>query len=491
MIGRIPCRHRFRTDEDPGTLVSRLPAGRRFRFAANADGATRFGAEPVAVVRADPIDPTGTDEGRRDPAGGAPDGSPLGMAASVLLADRLREIMPRIVPERTGPLAFPGGAVGWITWERGQRSEGLPVAHPEPGRPELWFGIYDTFAIWDPIAREVEVVSWGLRPGEGFDAREALRRAEALEERLRAGTSTPGRMSAPFPTPGRPRLSLDRRAHAAAVAEILEAISRGDVYQADLTVRFDVPTAVNGPALFERLLARNPAPCSAWIETESGSVISSSPELLLAARGRHVRTRPIKGTIGRHSDPALDHARGEALLASEKDRAELLMITDLLRNDLGKVCEYGTVRCPRLHDLESFPHVHHLVSTVEGRLRSGLDSLDALAAVFPGGSIAGAPKRSAMQLLSDLEPVPRGVYTGTVGWIGFDRSADLSVAIRSGFLANGLLSFGAGGGIVADSTPDAEWMELHLKARAFLRAIGAEEDPSVKPAPEAPEVCGT
>ncbi len=481
---RMPRRHRFRMPAGPGELFHRLPSGRRFRFAQAADGWTCFGHDPVHVVSADPclVDEE-PPEGRS--------------GSGVLLADRLREALPRVPPPRAGSLRFPGGAVGWVTWERGVRAEGLSPRHVEPGRPELWFGVYDTFATWDPDTREVEVVSWGLRPGEGFDPRLALQRAGELEERLRGDPGTPPpdaeprairRVGPPVspdactpPSLLPPRLSLDRAAHSVAVNEILEAIRRGDVYQADLTVRFDVPTRDDAATIFDRLLTSNPAPYSALIETDRGSVISSSPERLLAVSDRRLETRPIKGTIPRSADPAEDRALAAELLASAKDRAELLMITDLLRNDLGKVSDYGTVRCPDLRRLESFPHVHHLVSTVEGRLRSGLDVFDAIAAVFPGGSIAGAPKRRAIQLLAELEPSPRGVYTGTVGWIGFDRTADLSVAIRTGILAEGVFSFGAGGGIVADSTPDAEWRELHWKARAILRALGAAEDETVRP----------
>jgi para-aminobenzoate synthetase component 1 len=342
----------------------------------------------------------------------------------------------------------------------------------------------------------VEVVSWGWTPDGAFDGRLALRRAEALEERLRAAADDPDGDGAPpdrggaerarperAVPPAPPRLSLDRAGHAAAVAAVREAIAQGECYQADLTVRFDVPCALPAADLFERLLAENPAPYSACIETDEGAVVSSSPERLLAVRDRAVATGPIKGTIARPSDPAADpaadRAAAAALLASAKDRAELLMITDLLRNDLGKVCRPGTVRCPRLREVESFAHVHHLVSTVVGELPAGRDALDALVAVFPGGSVAGAPKRRAMEWLARLETAPRGPYTGTVGWTGFDGSAEWNVAIRTGRLADGTLGFGAGGGIVWDSTPDDEWRELHWKARAFLRAVGAAEDAAV------------
>ncbi len=452
MTGRFPRRHRFRAREDAGTLFRRLPIDRRFRLASGPDAPQWIGASPARVI-------TGGDD-------------------AAIPSAALRDALPR-VPDarRTG---FPGGAIGCIAYERGYALEGL-APHPAAGAPrrDAWFGVYDTFAVVHPAAHEVEVVSWGLTGEGGFDARLALQRAEALEDRLRAASAADGAAGAvPPPPPGgvppAPHASLDAAGHARACAEILEAIRRGDIYQANLTVRFEAAAPAGGADLFDRLLRDNPAPFAALLETDHGTVVSCSPERLLAARGRDVETRPIKGTSRRAADPAEDAALAAALLASPKDRAELLMITDLLRNDLGKVCEPGTIRVPRLAGVESFPHLHHLASTIEGRLRPGLDVLDALAAVFPCGSITGAPKRRAMEILRGLEPAPRGIYTGTVGWLGFDRSADFAVAIRTGVLEGGVFSFGSGGGIVADSDPGAEWRELQLKARAFALALGAD-----------------
>ncbi|MGQ0723075.1 MAG: aminodeoxychorismate synthase component I [Candidatus Eiseniibacteriota bacterium] len=440
---RVPRVHRFRTDETADALFRRLAPGRRFRFAP-AGGPQVMGDEPVAFVAA----------GRNEPL--------------PRVLSRLRDFLPRVPGARSDGL-FPGGAVGWIGYEAGDAVEGLPPRAEGPGDPpDIAFAVVDTFAVWRE--GEVEIVSWGLEQGV-FDGRLALRRAGELEERLR-GPAVPPETN---PVAGALRASLDRGAHGRAVESILEAIARGDVYQANLTVRFDAGLPGSGVPLFETLLRENPAPFAAFVEGEGATVISASPERMLAVDGRRVESRPIKGTTARDPDPALDRARADALLHSEKDRAELLMITDLLRNDLGKVCEYASVRVPRLREVESFPHLHHLVSTIAGRLRPGLDALDALAAVFPCGSITGAPKRRAMQLLRELEPAARGPYTGTVGWVGFDRSADFSVAIRTGWLRDGVLSFGSGGGIVADSDPDAEWDELLLKARAMRAALGAEE----------------
>jgi aminodeoxychorismate synthase component I len=391
-----------------------------------------------------------------------------------LRAEQLRDLLPR-VPDVGGDLLFPGGAVGFVAYERGDLVEDLP---PRPTFPEpnLWFGVYDTFALWRPEHEEVEVVSWGLTPEGSFDERAALGRARDLEARLR--TAAPSEETAPR-APVRPRsvrMSLGPAGHEGRVREILEAIARGDIYQGNLTVRFDVEAAGDPLELFERLLRDNPAPYATFLEADDAVVVSCSPERLLAARGRTLESRPIKGTARRDPDPARDHALARELLASKKDRAELLMITDLVRNDLGKVCDYGTVRVPHLAELETYPHVHHLVSTIRGQLQPGRDVFDALEALFPGGSITGAPKRRAMEILRELEPCARGVYTGTVGWIGFDRSADLNIAIRSGMMRNGTFSFGAGGGIVADSDPTAEWEELILKAKAFSIALGVEKE---------------
>jgi anthranilate/para-aminobenzoate synthase component I len=400
--------------------------------------------------------------------------------APPLPASALRAALPR-VPDAAAGGRFPGGVVGFVTYERGRLLEGLPAPPPDRAGPDLWFGVYDTFARHDPATAEVEVVSWGLSPAGDFDDRLALTRAGELEERLRAGAApeaaSPGAdegADGGTAAGGDVRRSLDRAGHARGVAEILAAIGRGDIYQGNLTVRFDVPFAGDPVALCERLLRDNPAPHAAYLEADGLTVLSSSPELLLRVRGREAETRPIKGTVHRDADPVRDRRLGETLLASPKDRAELLMITDLMRNDLGRVCTFGSVRVPALRELESFPHVHHLVSTVRGGLRTDRDVWEALAAVFPCGSITGAPKRRAMEILAGLEPRPRDVYTGTVGWVGFDGSACFNVAIRTGILADGTFSFGAGGGIVADSTADAEWDELLLKARAQALALGVE-----------------
>ena len=452
---RLPRRHRFVTAATADELFRRLPAAHRFRFAAGARETSVMGWRPVRVV-----------EERLEP--GLTPGAALPTAA-------LREALPRL-PQRRGASGFDGGAVGFVTYERGLPFLGLPARPLARPGPDLYFAVYDTFASWHPETAEVEVVSWGLSEEGCFEARLALQRASELEEILREPGGPPAGLSQ-----FRARAltaSLERDAHARAIEAILAAIGRGDIYQANLTAQFSVDFEGDPIGLFESLLRDNPAPHSTLLEAGSITVVSSSPETLLRCEGRLVESRPIKGTARRDPDPERDRRLGRALAASRKNAAELLMITDLMRNDLGRVCRFGTVRVPALKALESFPHVHHLVSTVRGELCGGLDVFDALAALLPAGSITGTPKRRAVEILAELEPCPRDVYTGAIGWVGFDRCAHFSVGIRSGILADGVFSFGAGGGIVADSRPRAEWKELLLKAKGFATALGLELEPT-------------
>jgi para-aminobenzoate synthetase component 1 len=230
------------------------------------------------------------------------------------------------------------------------------------------------------------------------------------------------------------------------------------------------------------MVSRSPAPYAAFLPTAEFDLVSSSPELFLALDDRRIVTRPIKGTRPRGHDPESDARLAAELLASEKERAELTMITDLLRNDLGRVAAYGSVRVPELLRLESYAHVHHLVSTVEASLRPGVTHLDALEACFPGGSITGAPKLRAMEIIDELEPVARGPYCGCHGFLGFNPISRLAITIRTALVRNGHAWFHAGAGIVADSQPEAELAETDAKAMGFLAAMGFPgTSPSINP----------
>ena len=253
-------------------------------------------------------------------------------------------------------------------------------------------------------------------------------------------------------------------------------IRDGDCYQINLAMGFE--TAVRGDPVtaYAWLRRRSPAPYGALLSVPWGTVLSNSPEGFLRVRGRRVETRPIKGTRPRGVDPADDRGQRRALRESIKDRAENVMIVDLLRNDLGRSCRPGSIHVPELCALESYANVHHLVSTVRGELAPERDALDLLRGCFPGGSITGAPKRRAMQIIAQLEPWERGVYCGAVGWLGFDGSMELSLAIRTalhqGTALEGRLRFWAGGGLVADSVLDQEYQECLDKARVMMELAG-------------------
>jgi aminodeoxychorismate synthase component I len=256
-----------------------------------------------------------------------------------------------------------------------------------------------------------------------------------------------------------------------AVRKVLDYIAVGDCYQVNLSHRLSAPLEAAPWRLYERLREVSPAPYAAFIDCGDHQVLSSSPELFLRVRAREAETRPIKGTRPRGASTEEDRALAAELLSSAKDRAELLMIVDLERNDLGRVCEYGSVHVPELFRLESYPNVHHLVASVRGRLRSEIGPLECLRALFPGGSITGAPKIRAMEIIEELEPVRRGVYTGAIGWADAHGNGEWNIAIRTMVVKDGTVYFQVGGGIVADSDPDAEYDETLAKARGMLRAL--------------------
>jgi aminodeoxychorismate synthase component I len=253
-----------------------------------------------------------------------------------------------------------------------------------------------------------------------------------------------------------------------------EYLRAGDLYQANLTRRFEAPCLQSAGEVYARLRSAAPAPYSAWLATEHGDLLSASPELFLARQGDRLVTRPIKGTRPRRAEASADAAEATELQASAKDRAEHVMIVDVHRNDLGRVCEYGSVHVEKLAALESFPTVHHLTSTVVGTPRGDVGPWQAISAAFPAGSITGAPKRRAIEVIEELEPTRRAFYCGSIGWIGFDGDFALNVAIRTILLAKGSATFQAGGGIVIDSRCDAEAEETWNKARALYAAIDPE-----------------
>ncbi len=267
---------------------------------------------------------------------------------------------------------------------------------------------------------------------------------------------------------------LDRETYLHMVRRAQDYITAGDIYQVNLAHPWTAPWPRQADpfTLYLRLREASPAPQAAYLHWSTHTILSTSPESFLRISGRSIRTRPIKGTRPRHPDPDADERIRQELLTSPKERAELVMITDLLRNDLGMICEYGTVKVTGLLEPERYEQVHHLVSTITGTLREDLSHPAALAQCFPGGSITGAPKKRATQIIAELEPHPRGVYTGALGYFGAGGETHFSIAIRTISLQNQAILH-AGSGIVADSDPAAEWEETHQKARGILTAAAS------------------
>jgi para-aminobenzoate synthetase component 1 len=364
---------------------------------------------------------------------------------------------------RPSPLPFAGGAIGYFGYDLARRLERMPaLAQEAEGLPDMAVGLYDWAVVVDHAARESWLVSAGRDP-----------RTATAWERLRDLFSEPAapRARRPFQVTGPVRCNFDAASYLRAFARIQRYIQAGDCYQVNLAQRYAAPVLGDAWLGYQSLRRLNPAPFSAYLCHPAGRILSSSPERFLEVRGEEVETRPIKGTRPRAAAPDADAALARDLLASAKDRAENLMIVDLLRNDLGKVCVPGSVAVPRLFGLESFATVHHLVSTVTGRLAPGLDAVALLRAAFPGGSITGAPKKRAMEIIEALEPHRRGVYCGAIGWLGFNGDMDVNIAIRTLVESDGQARFWAGGGIVADSQPDAEYQECQDKAAALLRFL--------------------
>jgi para-aminobenzoate synthetase component 1 len=477
---------------DPAACCGRLEGLPYRLFLDSAARGTRLGrysfvsADPVALVWS-----KGPRTERMDLLGGR---------TEVVGGDVLSETRALLAPFSARPLAhlppFQGGAAGYLSYDWGRVLERLPACrYDDLPLPDAMLGIYDWVIAWDHPAGKAWLISTGL-PETSADARvrRASDRAKTVHARLASAVEAVARSSAPrcgdavpsapsYPVDGgwwdsqlEIRSSFTHAAYLDAVTRVREYILAGDIFQANLSQRFEAPLGERPWDLYLRLRRRNAAPFAAYLELPEGVVLSASPERFLRVDvdGR-VETRPIKGTRPRGIGPEHDGALGQALTESAKDRAENLMIVDLMRNDLSRVCSPGTVRVPELFALERYATVHHLVSTVVGELSPGTDALDLLRAAFPGGSITGAPKVRAMEIIAELEPSQRGVYCGSIGYWSLTGALDTSIAIRT-LIAPGdrdRVYFSAGGGIVADSNPEQEYRETLDKARGMIDALAA------------------
>ena len=388
-----------------------------------------------------------------------------------LLLNAILEKHP--VSNTSSSIPFAGGALGYFAYDLGRSIEKLPsLAINETQLPEMMVGIYDWAIVVDHRQKNCHLLSNAFQESTKANWHALCARFDApyqAQDEEAFVVTSPVQSNLPEP------------AYKQAFAKIKAYITAGDCYQVNLAQRFSASVQGDSWQMYKKLRQASPAPFMAYMNlplpnnqlanNQHFQVLSNSPERFLQTTGKHVETRPIKGTRPRSSDPEQDLAYSKELLTSTKDKAENVMIVDLLRNDLGKNCEIGSVKTSKLFQLQSFANVHHLVSIVVGKLKDNKTAVDILRGCFPGGSITGAPKLRAMQIIEELEPHRRGVYCGAIGYIGFDGNMDTNIAIRTVLIAKNNLSFYAGGGIIADSDVAKEYAETLDKASSITAII--------------------
>ena len=381
------------------------------------------------------------------------------------------------VPSGAAPVPFAGGAVGYLGYDLGRLVERLPTlaVDDQPELPESWFGFYDAIVAYDHQDQATYLISTGLPEAAGPHRIDRAQRRLAWLEELALDAAAPAAHGPHFLRGDREaslRSNFTREAYLRAVDHARRYIVAGDIYQVNLSQRFQTPWPDESWDLYSALRRQNPSPFAAYLDLGTQAIISSSPERFLRLSGDTLETRPIKGTRPRGATAALDTELARELVSSAKDQAEHIMIVDLERNDLGRVSRIGSVTVDELMALERYATVFHLTSTVRGKRRADRSLADILRGTFPGGSITGAPKIRAMEIIEELEPTRRGVYTGAIGYFSAAGDFDLNIAIRTIVLNNGVASFQVGGGIVYDSTPEAEYQETLDKGEALVKALG-------------------
>ncbi|MGD9721194.1 MAG: aminodeoxychorismate synthase component I [Pirellulales bacterium] len=410
-------------------------------------------------------------------------------------SDALAELAPHVA-RYTSPTIpelppFQGGAAGLFSYDLGRSLERLPrPRYDEFGMPALAIGLYDVVLAIDHVAQRAWLISQGFPETEpAARRRRAAQRLEQFSAWLDepAAAAAAGALTAhtrdalaleqlapQFSVPGPAGLTSNFSAddYLQSIQRAIDYIRAGDVFQVNLAQRLLLAAADDAVALYVRLRRRNPATFGAYFDLGAAQIVSASPERFVRVHGQRVETRPIKGTRQRTARPEADLFAGDEMLASEKDRAENVMIVDLLRNDLSRVCLPASVQVTELCQLESYEFVQHLVSAVQGELTPGRTPLDLLRAAFPGGSVTGAPKVRAMEIIAELEPTARGAYCGSLGYLGFDGALDTNILIRTITASRGWWQAPVGGGIVAQSVPQREYEETWHKATGLLRALG-------------------
>jgi len=389
---------------------------------------------------------------------------------------KLRELLARYTvsaPRNSFP--FFGGAVGYLSYDIGFGLEDKLKQKNKPciEIPDCVFAFYNTVLIADNIKKQLHVVTLGLPEKKSHCAnplmRENLKKIERflarIDNRSAAREETPVGRAAPL------KADMSRAQYIAAIKKAKQYIKAGDIYQVNLSQRFQAESRRPGFEIYRRLRALSPTNFGGYFDAGDFQILSSSPERFLRVENGQVLTRPMKGTRPRGKDAHEDRVLQKELLKSAKDKAELTMIVDLERNDLGRVCDYDSIRVRTLRELERYRTVYQTTATIEGRLAHGKDRIDVLRACFPGGSITGCPKIRAMEIIEELEPTRRSLYTGAMGYLSFSGAMDFNIMIRTILKKGNTLSFGVGGGIVADSKPEAEYDETLVKAKAMFEAI--------------------
>jgi para-aminobenzoate synthetase component 1 len=372
------------------------------------------------------------------------------------------------------PVPFVGGAVGYFGYDLCHFVEHLPsTAIDDLDLPECYFAFYDVILAFDHLEGKVYIVATGFPE---MDEGQRLKRARMRLEESKNWFCPVDSVIATTRSPSQNReiilkSNFTTGEYIKAVDRVREYIAAGDVFQVNLSQRFQAELEVPPYELYRILRKVNPAPFASYINFAGVAIVSASPERFLKVQGDLVETRPVKGTRPRGNEPVEDESLAQELIHSTKDRAENVMIVDLERNDLGRVCRYGTIKVTELAILETFPTVFHLTSTIVGRLRRGKSDVDLLKATFPGGSITGAPKVRAMEIIDELEPTRRSVYTGSVGYLSFNGNMDINIVIRTMVIKEGRAYFQVGGGIIYDSDSEAEYIETLDKAKALVQAL--------------------